>query len=245
MKLKNKVVLVTGAAKRIGRELALAAAQRGARVAIHFNRSAREARSLADEIRSRFCAQAQTFRADLLKIREAQTMVNAVVRHYGALDVLINNASIFERVPCAAVRESDWDRNLNLHLKSPFFMAQAAAPHMRRRGEGKIINIADWAGLRLDKDYIAYGVSKAALIALTQALAKALAPSVQVNAVLPGPVLLPEKWGRAARDKIIAATPLKRIGSPADVRETVLFLIEGSDFITGAQIAVDGGRLIA
>jgi len=241
MEIRDKVVLVTGGARRIGREIALSVAQRGAKVAIHYRRSSKEAKALATEIKLKFGTSAAVFKADLFKVSEARKLAKNVLGHFGQVDILINNASIYEKTVMNSIRESDWDRNLNVHVKSPFFLSQAVAPGMQKNG-GKIINIADWTAHRIEKNYIPYGVSKAALIALTQVLAKNLAPQVQVNAVLPGPIILPEQWGEKTRKKVIEATPLKRIGSPRDVAQAVLFLIEGSDFMTGSNITVDGGQ---
>lgn len=245
MQIKGKTVLITGAAKRVGRQIALTLAERGADIAVHYNRSRSEAQALVRLIESRFKVKAAAFQTELFHNAPAvQTLVKDVVRHFGSLHVLVNSASIYEKSGWDS-SEEDWDRHLDTNLKTPFFLSQEAARQMKKQGEGKIINLCDWSGLRPYADYIPYCVSKSGLIYLTHALAKALAPEIQVNAVLPGPILLPENFSQKAREAVIRATPLKRIGNPQDVANTVLFLIEGSDFITGALIPVDGGRLIA
>lgn len=245
MRLQGKVALVTGAAKRVGRVVSLALAQRGARIAIHYNRSRTDAQRLAGEIKDSTGREAALFQADLSDVRAVQRLAQAVLRRFGKVHVLVNNASTYEKNEFGGTGRADWDGHLDVNLRAPFFLSQALGLAMKKNGEGKIINIADWSGKRPYTDFIPYCVSKAGLLCLNAALAKALAPQVQVNAVLPGPILLPEGLGPRARQNIINATLLKRLGSPEDVAQAVLFLIEGSDFVTGAELTVDGGRLIA
>ena len=245
MRLQGKVALVTGAAKRVGRTIALALAQRGAKLAIHYRHSRTEAQRLADEVKDNLGREAALFKADLSDVREVQRLAQAVLKRFGKVHVLVNSASTYEKNAFGDTSRADWDGHLDVNLRAPFFLSQALGLAMKRNGEGKIINIADWSGKRPYADYIPYCVSKAGLLCLNAALAKALAPQVQVNAVLPGPVLLPAAVGPRARREIINATLVKRLGSPEDVAQAVLFLIEGSDFVTGAELAVDGGRLIA
>ena len=244
MRLEGKTVLVTGAAKRIGRAIAVAMAQRGARVAVHFHRSRKEAQSLVQELRATFGSDVETFEADLANLPGVRRLAKNVIRRFGALHVLVNNAATYEKTPFEAVSQADWDRFLDTNLRAAFFLSQALAPALRRAGEGKIINIADSSALKPWPDRIPYCVSKAGLLCLTQALAKALAPRIQVNAILPG-ALLPPKGTSAGAARIFArATLLKRLGTPEDAAKAVVFLIE-SDYITGASIPVDGGRLAA
>ncbi len=217
----------------------------GAKIAIHYNRSRSEAQRLAEEVRDSFGREAGLFKADLANVRDVQRMAQAVVKQFKTVHVLVNNASLYEKTPFGETTLADWDSHLDVNLRAPFFLSQAIGPVMKEHGEGKILNVADWAGERPYADYIPYCVSKAGLLCLNTALAKALAPEVQVNAVLPGPVLLPENFSPKARKAVIEATLLKRLGSPEDVAQAVLFLLEGSDFITGAAVTVDGGRLIA
>lgn len=245
MRLQGKAVLVTGAARRIGRAIALALGQRGARVAIHYNKSRAEADRVAADLRDSFGRDSLTVKADLGDPRQVRRMADAVAKHFGAIHVLINNAAIYEKTPFEEAGARGWDEHMDINARAPFLLSQAVVPYMRKAGEGKIINIADWAGLRPYAGWTPYCVSKAALLALNTALAKELAPEIQVNAVMPGPVLLPEDYTPRSRKAVINATPLKRLGSPEDVAKAVLFLIESGDFMTGASIAVDGGRLIA
>lgn len=245
MRLQGKVVLVTGAARRVGKAVATALAQRGARLAIHYHRSRRDAVRLADELEGGFGREAALFQADLSDVKQVQRMAQAVARRFGAVHVLINNASVYEKSAFGDTDRAEWDEHLDVNLRAPFFLSQALGPLMKENGEGKIVNIGDWAGRRPYVEYIPYCVSKAGLECLNTALAKALAPEVQVNAVLPGPVLLPESFSPRSRRNVIQATLVKRLGTPEDVAQAVLFLIEGSDFVTGTAITVDGGRLIA
>ncbi len=245
MTLEGKAALVTGAAKRVGRTIAAALAGRGACLALHYHRSRAQADELARDLRRRFGTRCVLLRADLSRAREASRLADAAAGALGRLDVLVNNASLYERREFARVTERDWDAHLDANLKGPFFLAQAAARHMRKAGAGRIVNIADWAAHRPYPGYIPYCVSKAGLLCLNKALAKALGPEILVNAVLPGPVLLPEGMSRAERQAVERATIVKRLGSPQDVARAVLFLLEDGDFMTGAELAVDGGRLIA
>lgn len=243
MEITGRGALVTGAARRIGRAIALALAERGANVVVHYHHSEEEAQATVREIQARG-VRALALRADLSDVSQIEGLIENAARFLGRLDILVNNASVFFRTPFGSTTEEQWDLHLDVNLKAPFFCAQYAARIMREGGGGKIINIADWAGFRPYVGYIPYCVSKAGLIALTQVLARTLAPTILVNAVAPGPVLLPEEYGEEEVRAILAGTPLKRLGSPEDVVRAVLFLIEGSDFITGHTLVVDGGRLI-
>lgn len=244
MSLEGKVVLVTGAARRVGRAIALAFASRGARLAVHYHTSVAEARKVAAAVKSLSGADADVFRADLGDPKAPAKLADAVDRRLGGVDVLVNSASIYEKAPFASADAAGWDRHMAVNARAPFFLAQACAPRLRRSGEGVVINVADWAGHRPYADYAPYCASKAALLCVNKALAKALAPQVRVNAVLPGPVLLPEGTGEAERRKIAEATLLKRLGSPEAVARACLFLAESADFSTGAELTVDGGRLV-
>ncbi|HXH11497.1 MAG TPA: SDR family oxidoreductase [Alphaproteobacteria bacterium] len=244
MQPAGKVALVTGAARRVGKAIALALAQRGAHVAISYNRSADEARQAVQEIEAHG-VRGLAVRGDIRRSGEVNAMVAQVIEHFGRIDILVNNASNYYKTPFQDLTEEQWDDLVDTNLKGTFLVAKRVGDEMLKAGSGKIINLADWAGFRPYKDYIPYCVAKAGVIALTKALAKTLAPNIQVNAVAPGPVLLPEDFDDRVREAVVRATPLQRIGSPDDIAQTVVFLIEGSDFITGATIVVDGGRLIA
>jgi NAD(P)-dependent dehydrogenase (short-subunit alcohol dehydrogenase family) len=243
MELCGRVALVTGAAKRVGRAIALALAGRGADVVLHYKSSASEARATAEGV-ERLGRRAVTIHADLAQHTEVEALADRAVQAFGTIDVLVNSAALFYRTPLEKVTGEEWEQFLRVNLTGPFLLARRLGLLMKRRGEGKIVNVADIAGMRPWAEFLPYCVSKGALIALTQGLAKALAPEVQVNAVAPGSVLLPEEYGERERETIVRATPLKRIGDPADVAQTVLFLVEGPDFITGQVIVVDGGRSI-
>lgn len=244
MDLKNKVVLVTGAGKRVGRTVATAFAAHGAIVAVHYRSSKTEADAVVNEIASKG-GSARVFHADLEKVAQIDAMVSGVVSAFGRIDVLVNCASVFYRKPIEEVTEQDWDTNLDTNLKAPFFLSKFAGAHMRKQGAGKIVNIGDWAGIRPYNNYLPYTVSKTGLIGLTRALAKALAPQVQVNCVALGPVLAPEEYGEDEIAKMVAGTLTKKMGTPEDVAHAVLFFCEGTDFATGATLVLDGGRLIA
>jgi pteridine reductase len=240
----SKVALVTGAARRVGKAIALALARRGAHVAISYHRSEGEARQTVQEIEA--CGvRSLAVRGDISRGAEVDTLVTEVMADFGRIDILVNNASNYYKTPFDSLTEEQWDDLVDTNLKGTFLVAKRVGDEMLRAGSGKIINLADWAGFRPYKDYIPYCVAKAGVIALTTALAKTLAPNVQVNAIAPGPVLLPEDFDDTVREAVIRATPLHRVGTPEDIAQTVVFLVEGSDFITGATIVVDGGRLIA
>lgn len=235
----NRVALVTGAGRRVGRAIAEAIAAGGATVAVHYNGSARGA---AETVRSITAAGglAKAFRADLSRRGAPAKLVAAVLRQFGRLDVLVNSAASMRRTPLARVDEREWDQVFALNLRAPFFCAIAAARAMGRRG-GAIVNISDHMGFESWPEYIPHGVSKAGVVAMTHALAAALAPRVRVNAVAPGFVLAPEGYPAAQRRTFARATPLRRIGSATDVAAAVLFLLS-ADYVTGETLFVDGGR---
>ena len=243
MELKDKVAIVTGAARRVGRVIAARLAEQGAAVAIHYNRSRADAEALAAGI-ERAGGRARIFAANLESVAEIERMLENVMKEFDRIDVLVNSASVFYRKPIDEITERDWDANLNTNLKAPFFLSKLAGAIMRRQGAGKIVNIGDWAGIRPYNNYLPYTVSKSGLIGLTRALAKALAPEVQVNCVAVGPVLPPEDYSDEETARLVAGTLIGRIGSPDDVANAVLFLCAGTDFATGATLLLDGGRLL-
>jgi pteridine reductase len=243
MELAGKVVLVTGAGRRVGRAIALALAERGAAIAAHYRSSRAEAESLVAEI-ARAGGKAQVFGANLEHVSEIEAMVSATLQTFDRLDVLVNSASVFYRRPLEQVTEQDWDLNLDVNLKAPFFAAKFAGAAMRRQGAGKIVNIGDWAAIRPYENYLPYTVAKSGLIGLTRALAKALAPEVQVNCVALGPVMPPDDYSAEEIEKLRMRTLTKTLGSPRDVARAVLFLCEGTDFATGSTLLLDGGRLL-
>jgi pteridine reductase len=244
MELRGRWALVTGAAKRVGRSIALALAERGANVVIHYNSSADEAAATVKAIEA-LGVRSLALRAELSRPDDVARLAREAEEHAGRVDVLVNNASNYIRAPFDRLTEAIWDASLDVNLKAPFLLSWHLGRAMKARGEGRIVNLADWAGERPYNDYLPYCVAKAGLVCLTKALAKALAPEVLVNAVAPGPVLPPEDLGEAERQAIMRVTPLRRFGRPDDVARTVRFLAEEADFSTGALFMVDGGRLIA
>ena len=244
MDLKGKCALVTGSAVRVGRVIALSFARQGADIAVHYNSSKAQAGATADEIRA-LGARAFPVQGDVSCAEQVDSIVEAIEKELGPVDVLVNSASIYYRKSFLELTEEDWDRNLAINAKAPFLLARRVGPGMKERGRGKILNIVDWAAERPYRDYLPYCASKAALVNLTQSLALALAPEVQVNGIAPGPVLPPENLSDEELEAVKRAVPLRRLGTPEDVASAAQFLVEGTDFMTGSIITVDGGRLIA
>lgn len=239
MELKASRVLVTGAGRRIGRAIAIALGERGARVAVHYNGSADGARETAAAI-ERAGGGATLFQADLSTPTGPEALVNDVASRLGGLEVLVNSAAIMERTPLDSVTPDQWDRTFSLNARAPFFAAIAACRHMTERG-GVIINIADLAALETWPAYVPHGLSKTVVVQMTRALARTLAPAVRVNAVAPGAVMLPEGWNAEAGERLRRTTPLQRLGSANDVVGAVIYLVE-ADYVTGETLVVDGGR---
>ncbi|HKO16026.1 MAG TPA: SDR family oxidoreductase [Gemmatimonadaceae bacterium] len=239
MELRGKVALVTGAGRRVGRALALALGAQGTRVAVHYAAASAGAAETARLIAADGGA-AATFGADLTEPAAPARLVSDVVAALGALDILVNSAAVMERTPLGEVTPAAWDAMFALNLRAPFFLAQAAAPHLAR-ARGAIVNIADLAAFETWPAYIPHGISKAGIVHMTRALARALAPHVRVNGIAPGAVLLPASWSNADAEHLRQSTPLERLGTPADVAGTLLFLLQ-SEYVTGETIIVDGGR---
>ena len=237
--LTGKVALVTGGAVRVGLEIARALADAGADVAVGDLRAAAAARAAVRDLQARG-ARAVALRADLGRPREAHALVASAVRRLGRLDILVNNAALFFRTPVESTTPEQFDRLLAVNLRAPFLCSQAAARAMGRRG-GRIINIADVGAVRAWPGYVPYGISKAGVVMLTRGLAVALAPRIQVNAVAPGVVLLPEGFPRDRGRRLAARIPMGRHGRPADVAEAVRFFATCSDYVTGQVLFVDGG----
>lgn len=237
-------MLVTGAARRVGRQIALALAERGCHVAFTYHTSAREARATAQAIR-RKKVQALAIRVDQREPGQVHAAVRQVVRHFGGLHVLINNASSFPSAPWRRVTPEQWEDALHTNLTGPWHFMQEAARAMSRQAEGKIVNIVDVAVLSPWTRHLPYCAAKGGLWTLTLGFAKALAPNIQVNAIAPGPILFPPGISAQQKRKAIQKTLLKRKGEPEDLLNAVLFFLEGSDFVTGAVLPVDGGRLLA
>jgi pteridine reductase len=238
------VALVTGAARRVGRAIALALGDAGFDVVVHYRQSGDDAEKTAAELASRG-ARAWLVRADLVKLSEIEGLFGEVGEQAGRLDLLVNSASTFFRTKFGSTREKEFDDLIASNLKAPFFCSQFAAALMEAGGGGQIVNVLDAAVFRPFPRYHPYSAAKAGLHALTIGLARALAPKIRVNGVAPGPVLLPEEFDRAQKQAAIDTTLLKRAGTAEDVARTVAFLATGPDYITGAVIPVDGGRSIA
>jgi NAD(P)-dependent dehydrogenase (short-subunit alcohol dehydrogenase family) len=239
MELRGRTALVTGAGHRIGRAIAAALGGRGMRVAVHYNAAADGAQETARQIEAAG-GEAMLFSGDLMDPSRAPELVAEVVAAMGALDVLVNSAAVMVRTPFGDVTPTQWDDIMALNVRAPFFLAQAAAPHLTR-ARGAIVNIADLAAFETWPAYLPHGLSKAGVVYLTRALARVLAPAVRVGGIAPGTVLLPDDWSEADARRLRDTTPLAREGSPEDVVRTVLFILE-SDYLTGETIIVDGGR---
>jgi NAD(P)-dependent dehydrogenase (short-subunit alcohol dehydrogenase family) len=246
MTLRNRWALVTGAAKRVGRSIALELADRGANVVVHYNRSQDDAEATASEVRT-LGVEAVTYQADLADAAAVRSLAAGAeaAAGGGGLAVLVNSASNYLRRRWDDLDEAVWDASLDVNLKAPYLLSWSLGRAMWRRGEGTIVNIADWAADRPYRHYLPYCVSKAGLVCLTRALAKELAPYVRVNAVAPGPVLLPEGIAEEEGEAIRRLTLLGRIGEPEDVARAVRFLVEEASFSTGALLHVDGGRAVS
>ncbi len=242
--LRDKVVLVTGSARRIGAAIAEAFHARGARIAVHYRHSGADAEALVSRMNGARTASAQAFRADLGDPASFDTLPAAVVRHFGRLDVLVNNASSFYPTPIGEITQDQFDDLIGSNLRAPLFLAQAAAQELRKRA-GLILNIADIHALRPLGRHSVYCAAKAALVMLTRSLARELGPEIRVNAIAPGPVLWPENGvDEELRRRIVARTALKRSGTPEDVAKAALFFATDAPFVTGEVLAVDGGRLV-
>jgi pteridine reductase len=242
--LGGKTALITGAARRVGSQIARVLHGAGANVVLHYRSSLEDATRLADELNALRPASAALAECDLLDVSELKKLPASVQQAFGGLDILVNNASTIFPTPVGDITEIDWDDLIGTNLRAPLFLAQAAASLLHER-QGLIINIADIHGLRPLRRYPVYSIAKAGLVMLTRALARELGPHVRVNAVAPGPVMWPEDGlDEALQAKITQRTALKRIGSPEDVARVCLFFATGAPYITGQILAVDGGRSI-
>lgn len=241
--LTGKVVLVTGAAKRVGAEIVRHVHRAGAAVALHYHSANAEAESLVDELNSVRAGTAIALRADLIEVNRLPALVHAVLERFGRLDGLVNNASSFFATPLETITDAQWVDLMGTNLKAPLFLAQAAAAALKA-SRGAIVNITDIHAERPLKSFPVYCIAKAGLAGLTRSLALELAPDVRVNAVAPGPIHWPENvdFDAAERSAIIDHTLLKRVGEPSDVARTVLFLLAEAPYVTGQILAVDGGR---
>lgn len=232
--LKGKVVLVTGGAKRVGRGIALRLHREGARVAIHYSTSEIEARQTAHE-----CGDAPLFHANLERVADIVRMYEELERSLGRLDGLVNNAARFTCFDPLDITEADWDFIHSVNLKGTFFSCQQGARLMLKNGGGRIVNISSLGGLRPWAEHAHYCASKAGVIHLTRALAKAWAPAITVNSVAPGVIPFNDMNDRA--EKMVAQTPARRPGAADEIADAVVFFLQSPNFTTGQVLAVDGG----
>jgi len=242
--LENKVILITGGAKRVGAAICRMLHAGGAKLMIHYRQSAAEARALQAELNLQRPNSVAIIHGDLLNLAVLPKLVQETVQHFGRLDVLINNASSYYATELGDIGDDQWQDLIGSNLKAPLFLSQAAAAELAKT-RGCIVNITDMHVERPKKGYVVYSVAKAGLATLTKSLAHEMAPDVRVNAVAPGPVMWPEdnpQFDEVYRKRVISQTLLKRIGEGDDVAKAVRFLIQDAPFMTGQVIAVDGGR---
>ncbi len=249
--LEGKVALVTGAAVGIGRAIAEAFGRQGAKVGVNYSKSKADAEQTAALVKTAG-GEPVLLQADVSQDGQARSMVDELVRRFGRLDILVNNAGITAFVDFSnldGLTDEVWDRLFRVNVKGTFFCCRAAVPHLRRHGDGRIINIASVAGLAPNGSSIAYCCSKAAVVQMSKCLAKTLGPDIAVNVIAPG-FIAETRWnvGRPNLDTTIAkateSAPLKRVGTPDDIAAAALFLATRGDFMTGDVMVVDGGRLV-
>jgi pteridine reductase len=242
--LQGKVVLVTGGARRVGAAICRRLHAAGANLLVHYRSAALEARALQVELDARRADSVALAQADLLKTAACSQLVKAALKHFGQLDAVVNNASSFYATAVGEITEQAWDDLVGTNLKAPLFLAQAAAPELRKQ-HGCIINLVDIHAELPMRNHAVYTAAKGGLAALTRALARDLGPEIRVNGVAPGTILWPddETWrDEVSRQRIINQTALKRIGEPDDIAKAVQFLLADAPYITGQILAVDGGR---
>ena len=240
MEIKDKVAIVTGGARRVGQVIALALAEKGAHVAFTY-RSGDPAETLAG-IRE-LGVEGMALQLNVLEWDQPKAVVEEVVKRFGRVDILVNNASVWQSGPFLEISRQQWEISIGANLTGPFLCAQAVAPHMLEQKSGHIVNISDLSAHQTWPKFADHSASKAGLEALTRVMAAELAPDVRVNAIAPGTILLPDGAGEAKRQWAVENSLLKRVGMPEDVARTVIFLTE-SDFVTGAVYFVDGGRAL-
>jgi pteridine reductase len=238
----HEVALITGAARRIGAEIARSLHRAGINVILHYRGSREAAATLAEEFNRDRPDSARLLQADLLDVEAVKELAERATEQYGHLDFLVNNASTFYPTPVGEITRQHWDDLMGSNLKAPLFLTQACAPALRAR-HGAVVNIVDIHALRPLKGYPVYSAAKAGLWALTQAYAHELGPEVRVNGVAPGAILLPEDEANvASHHSMVERTPLRRPGHPSDIARTVLFLLREAPYINGQVVPVDGGR---
>jgi pteridine reductase len=244
--LASKVALITGAARRIGAEIARTLHDNEMNIVLHYNVSGEEAEHVCAKLNQKRPHSAVAIRADLQETENGQVLVQQAVEAWGRLDVLVNNASRFYRTTLGKVTSYAWEDLINSNLKAPFFLAQAAAPALAAT-QGCIVNITDIHAERPLREYSVYCISKSGLLMMTRALAKELGPLVRVNAVAPGAILWPEGENTLSdieKQKIIDQTILQREGGPIDIAKAVLFFVRDADYVSGQVLNIDGGRSV-
>jgi len=243
MHIENSVILITGAAMRVGRTVALELAQKGAIIAFSYYLEEEPWRETMAAIKA-FGGECLAIRTEIRSAAEVKNLVKQTIDHFGRVDVLINNASVWLKAPFMEITEAEWDLALGVNLKGPFLASQTVAAYMQKQGQGVIINITDLSAFQTWPGYAHHAASKAGLVALTKSLAVELAPKIRVNAIAPGTVLLPEDAPPEKVEWAVEKSLLKRVGEPEDVARLIAFLIE-SEFTTGSVYFVDGGRSLA
>lgn len=240
---RQPVVLVTGAARRIGAAIARTLHAAGYDLALHYRHSRAEVDALAGDLESARADSVEVLQAELADSTSLPALVEATLARFGRLDALVNNASTFHPTPLGTITAAQCDALFAANARAPLLLAQAAAPHLKA-ARGSIVNITDIYAERPLPEHAAYSMSKAALRMATLALARELAPSVRVNAVAPGAILWPEGEAGADRAQVLARIPLARTGSPEELAGAVLWLIRDATYVTGQILSVDGGRLL-
>tara|TARA_B100001996_G_scaffold370431_1_gene344790 strand:+ start:2338 stop:3069 length:732 start_codon:yes stop_codon:yes gene_type:complete len=239
--MKNKTVLITGAAKNIGAIIANELHCAGMNIIVHYNNSTEEAADLVKKLNNIRNNSATAIQANLEKNESYSTLIDSALVFKGKIDVLINNASAFFPSPLNNINENNWNKLININLKAPLFISKHAAKSLEEN-KGCIINIADIYASNPLKNHAIYCISKAGLITLTKSLAKELAPNIRVNAISPGAITWPNGMNTEEKEKIINQTILKKMGGAEDIAKTVTFLIKNADYVTGQILNVDGGR---
>ena len=237
----NPVVLITGAAHRIGATTAKLLHENGMNIVLHYRGSREQAQAVQKELNDKRENSVILIQADLHITNGLSTLIDESVKAWGRLDALINNASSFYPTEIGKATEDQWDDLIGSNLKAPFFLSQAAAPHLKK-SKGCIINIVDIHAERPLKTFPIYSMAKAGLAMMTKSLACELGPEIRVNGVAPGAILWPENLDEVAKQRIVSRTFLKRQGEPNDISKTILYLIKDAGYVTGQIIAVDGGR---
>jgi NAD(P)-dependent dehydrogenase (short-subunit alcohol dehydrogenase family) len=241
--LKDKVAMVTGSAKRLGREIVLSLAGSGYITVINYLSSKGEAKQLEKEILDSGNL-AISIKADIRRPVEVKSMFNSIIKKFGHIDLLVNNAGVFEKIEFDNLDEKAWNKTIDTNLKSVFLCSIEASKYMKKEGQGRIINISSLGGFRPFKNYLPYSVSKAGVIMLTQCLAKELSPEIMVNSIAPGMIEFPDERKKISKILKSEKIPLRKYGIPKDITDTVMFLADSAKYITGQTFIVDGGKIL-